>query len=375
MKPPKTNILSDQDETNADHVSVDLIDEDYIAEAQKDFSTVAVSPEVIREARNSSEDASPKTEAERDFEMKLGMYDDRTIEADLSVLSKGMMSIADSRRENADSPDVRLLAQRLTSDILQRQSEDHPRISGEMNILAIDVAKEVVTRRGIAQADTVRGDMTQLAKEIAEQMKLVNATQELDFNSRNAMQDLAFDLASQLENEAIGPIGTRKAPDPYEHTIELDSLDDVLLEDLTDPSLDPSIRDEFKDSPSTDSQDEDFEPTTLKFGISAAASKIINDYEDEPHVDEAMEELGLETTFESNEGDPVHQLISETRQAKSDPLPQKVDPPRSTLKEIQKPPTPVLPKRSPNRIYKIISAVLIFLIIALATAAGLMYFL
>jgi hypothetical protein len=274
-----------------------------------------------------------------------------------------MMSFEDSRKGGRTESDVRLLAQQLTSDIRESHNslDDRTPVSDDLGHLAIQIAKSVVKKRSDPQAETSPGDMSQLSKEIEEQIKLVNATQQLDFRSRNAMQELAFDLASQLENESI-KTGARQEQFGLEHTVELDSLEGMIVDDKTLPRGEvPAVvmaSSQPQRSPASADEPQELEsaaPIDAAGGIPAESDK-------------QLIQLGLDATFETDGLSAPAQKIVEPAPAEAAPLPVVVK-----AAPQMKPPI-TTPTRNPNKVYMIISVLLLSLIVALSATAAYLYF-
>ncbi len=338
---------------------------------------------VVQEASRSSSPARPAPKGLSSLGKRFDA--DRTMEADLSALSRGMMQVEHTRP--TAEVDVRVLAQRLNQEIMvRRDAKSAPAVSKEVNDLALNLATEVVTRRVTDnQETTIKGDMGQLAREIAERIAAINATQELDVPTRSAMTELAFELAAQLESEALDlALGVEfEAPSP-QTTLEVDPEDLLLAADAARGDLDGDRK-----GMGDDDSPLPWDAPAVERGRHALPP--LEAIEAWPHI----VELDVSATIETGPGEAVQEVIARALADSAAHLPPQeqepldaplfpptapFDPSRpltSTAPEarISTPAQPrVQRKKSSRSNYMLISLMLIFIVVALGTVAVLVYF-
>ena len=357
---------------------------------------------------------------------------DRTIEADLSVLSQSMMALrGGSKPRKANQPiydeaevqrqtfkvDIQHIARRLSAELSHKRQQETAEVDfpEELGSLAMELATDVVSKRAFEPQTTVRGDMSQLANQIAQRISEEHIGTDLAPQAQRTMNDFALELAANLEKEAMEWAAINQQEDASRDTQEVSP--EAVLERLT-PDEHAILHEAPKvpvvpNGPAPGAELDDlmgFAPVAPQQAKTVDLLAQTVDL-DRDTAERSPAALGLmEKTVETGPGDAVQAAIaraladSKTQQALGDSLPNPPTandtitdnfPPRHPAPspvalslELPAPPPPppappplvvppsmqVPPTKKRSKAPMIIVGFLLFLTITLATAAALLYF-
>lgn len=122
-------------------------------------------------------------------------------------------------------------------------------VRSQIQDLASEVATEVVSNRVFdSEPQTIRGDMNQLAQQIAHRINTSELDQILGPSAREALSGLALELATELEREALEMAVINDAYASGDNGLppEFDEDEDIIIDDLDDdhvalPDVEPDI--------------------------------------------------------------------------------------------------------------------------------------